>query len=253
MIKLNLESLEEKHKLQLYSYYGNDAVVPFHLRKYGVAKEDITIVPNHRQGIDYIIQNTETVAIDKPNEKCDSSAGRISISRCVSNFLEKELKCSTRLLDGNQTMKTCEPDVLKNYTSSDSIFKHTPVLSEANMLEHFGCMPSCSKNNIKLTMLNKYDRTRDRTSDKSNNYTTTLKLSFYFVDGELDIKEEFYIYDYDNFKADCGGYMGLLLGCSFLSLYHMVADWVTLLVNRKEKYQKYKMKALVTRKENQMK
>ena len=233
VISLNLESLNPRHKVQLYTYYGNDVIVPFELKKYGVAKEEIAILPNHRIGRHYIIQNTETVAIDKPNERCESSAGRISISRCVSSFLENKLGCSTRLLDGNQTMRTCEPDLLKNYTSSDLILNHMPLLSEANMLEYFGCMPSCNKNNIELTTFKAFDRTKNI----SSNHTTSLRLSFYYVDGGYDIKKEFYIYDYDSFKADCGGYMGLLLGCSMLSLYNILADWVTALVNRKDKKQ----------------
>ena len=66
------------------------------------------------------------------------------------------------------------------------------------------------------------------------------------MDGGYDKKEEFYIYDFQSLVADCGGYMGLLLGCSFLSLYKMVEDWVKPLFRREERYQ---MKALVSRKQ----
>ena len=233
MITLDLESLKERVKLQLYAYYGNDAVIPFDLRKYGVAKEEIDILPNHRQGRHYMIQNTEILAIDKPNERCNSSAHRISIAKCVSQFLEKELGCSTRLLDGNQTMRTCAPELLKNYKSSGLILNHMPLLSEANMLEYFGCMPGCNKNNVELTMVRETDRTKGKTGE----YNTTLKLMFNYVDGGYDINEEFYIYDFGSFMGDCGGFMGLLLGCSLLSLYHMVADWVTALMSRNKKHQ----------------
>ena len=106
MIRLNLESLTPSSKIQLYAYYGNDIVVPSDLRQYGVAKEEITISPNHRIGKDYIIKNTEIVAINRTNKDCDPSLERTPIAKCVSNFLENEMNCSTRLLEGNQTIRT---------------------------------------------------------------------------------------------------------------------------------------------------
>ena len=223
MIRLNLESLNPSIPIKLYAYYGNDVVVPSELKQYGVAKEEITIFPNHRMGKDYIIKNTEVVVIDKTNERCNPSADRISISKCVSNFLEKELNCSTRLLEGNQTMETCGPDLLKNYSSSG--LPRMPQLSETLMFQYFGCTPSCSRNEIELTMLNAYDRTKGN--------KTTLKLVFYFMDGGFEVKEEYYLYDYASFLADCGGYMGLLLGYSWLSLYIIISEWISTVCHKK--------------------
>ena len=218
-IRLNLESLDSSAKIHLYAYYGNDVVVPSDLRQYGVAMEEITILPNHRMGRDYIIKNTEVVVIDKPNERCNSSADRISIAKCVSNFYEKELNCSTRLLEGNQTMETCGPDLLQNYSKPGM-----PQLSETIMFQYFGCMPSCFRNEVEFTTLNAYDKTSTK---KSNENRTNLKLVFYFMDGGFEVKEEYYIYDSTSFLADIGGYMGLLLGYSWLSLYLMIAEWIS--------------------------
>ena len=50
------------------------------------------------------------------------------------------------------------------------------------------------------------------------------------MDGTFDVKEEYYIYDKDSFMADCGGYLGLLLGASLLSLYHMISEWISTMV-----------------------
>ena len=61
----------------------------------------------------------------------------------------------------------------------------------------------------------------DRTSklDKTNN---TLALTFYIQDSSYTEEEQYRIYDFNSFIADVGGYMGLLLGSSFLSLYDEV-------------------------------
>ena len=75
-------------------------------------------------------------------------------------------------------------------------------------------------------MLNAYDRTKE----KGKGNETSLKLEFYFMDGSFEVKEEYYIYD--SFLADCGGYMGLLLGYSWLSLYQILADtrWILVIL-----------------------
>ena len=228
-IKLNLESLslneEGLGKIQLYAYYGNDSIIPSDVGQYGVAKDVITFRPNHRSGIEYIIKNSKFEVKDKPsrNKRCNSSADRISISKCVANHLEQELNCSTRLLEGNQTMETCGPDLLKNYSKSLQIHQ----LSEIFIDKTFNCKPSCIRNEVELTRLpNAYDRTKD----KGKGIETSLKLEFYFMDGSYEFKEEYYIYDNDSFLADCGGYMGLLLGYSWLSLYQILAEWISKMV-----------------------
>ena len=42
-----------------------------------------------------------------------------------------------------------------------------------------------------------------------------------------NLNEEYLVYDYNNFIADIGGYLGLLLGHSIFSIYSMSADWIT--------------------------
>ena len=87
--------MNPQHGVQLYAYYEDDAIVPTYLRGYGIAKEDIAVLPNHRLGKDYVVQNTETTAIDKPNERCDPSTDRVPISKCVSSFVEDRMGCAT--------------------------------------------------------------------------------------------------------------------------------------------------------------
>ena len=47
------------------------------------------------------------------------------------------------------------------------------------------------------------------------------------IDDKAYIEEEqYYVYDFDSFFADVGGYMGLLLGSSVLSIYDVVGGWL---------------------------
>ena len=44
------------------------------------------------------------------------------------------------------------------------------------------------------------------------------------TDSSVKVIEEHLLYDWSNFVADIGGYLGLLLGVSVLTLYHWMAD-----------------------------
>ena len=67
-----------------------------------------------------------------------------------------------------------------------------------------------------------------------------MHLDCVMVDNSYNEEEDYVIYDVNSFIADVGGYMGLLLGSSLLSVYMSIEDVVKrILTNaraRKEKY-----------------
>ena len=52
------------------------------------------------------------------------------------------------------------------------------------------------------------------------------RLTFKILDRSYKLEEQYKIYDTESFIADVGGYMGLLLGCSLLSLYKEVEGFL---------------------------
>ena len=50
-------------------------------------------------------------------------------------------------------------------------------------------------------------------------------MMFLFEDGSYQLQEEYVMYDMNDFIADVGGYLGLLLGHSVLSVYFMSVEW----------------------------
>ena len=51
-----------------------------------------------------------------------------------------------------------------------------------------------------------------------------MDLHFAVKDPFMTVMEETPIYDINNFIADVGGYLGLLLGASILAIFDVVAD-----------------------------
>lgn len=51
-------------------------------------------------------------------------------------------------------------------------------------------------------------------------------MIFYFREPVVETRKQVYIYGFVNFVAEVGGYMGLLLGMSLLSIYEWIANGI---------------------------
>ena len=100
------------------------------------------------------------------------------------------------------------------YYYNDSIFTQLNRLDEREIFEKTGCMPGCSKSKIELVP----EYANHMIDDGKN----VAKLQLVYPRGEYDLVEEYYIYNWGSFIADVGGYLGLLLGSSALSMYHII-------------------------------
>ena len=49
---------------------------------------------------------------------------------------------------------------------------------------------------------------------------------------KLHVKKDVLIYDGFNFIADFGGYMGILLGFSILSIFDVISNWIMINMSR---------------------
>ena len=69
-------------------------------------------------------------------------------------------------------------------------------------------------------------------------------FQFFFPSTMYDKRKQYLIYDGTDFVADFGGYLGLLLGSSLLSLYDKVKRWLRVLIiliseKKSIKYKRY--------------
>ena len=87
------------------------------------------------------------------------------------------------------------------------------TLSESDLVNITGCLPSCDRFDISL------ENTPEIRSWPGGNHPT-MTLSFQFEDGSYEVEEEYIVYDTSNFIADVGGYLGLLMGQSILRFYY---------------------------------
>ena len=164
---------------------------------------------NHNQVI-YITKH-HIKALDQPTQRCDGKTPSINTSACIADFIEKQIGCNT-MIQGSQ------------YSTGDRCTAKSDLLALANMAEVFqnadgndihdttGCMFSCEKDH--------YGITAEPVECRMILWgTPEFHLMFKIMERSYREEEEYIIYDKGSFIADVGGYMGLLLGCSLMSLY----------------------------------
>ena len=90
---------------------------------------------------------------------------------------------------------------------------------ESQLYRLTGCIPECSKTKFELKAI----KLKSQVSTRME-----LQIRLLIPIGEHDVIEEYFLYDFDSFIPDVGGYLGLLLGYSLLSMYHTFTQWLTI-------------------------
>ena len=86
-----------------------------------------------------------------------------------------------------------------------------------------GCLSSCENDKFDIELIDKAEVVYPHKSYYGKNYVSIIVS---MRDSSYLEEEQYLIYDFDSFIADVGGYMGLLLGSSFLSLFDEVESYL---------------------------
>ena len=141
----------------------------------------------------------------------------------MAKFIEKELGCTANIIGSlysSGTPCTTKAELL-------AIANVSKILSQANgndLYDMTGCLSPCEKYQYSLAL----DPVKEEPAWGSfvGDPSGQLHLRFIHLDSTYEEKEQYIIYDTNSFIADVGGYMGLLLGSSLLSLYNEIEAFV---------------------------
>ncbi len=99
-------------------------------------------------------------------------------------------------------------------------------MNGSQVYNYTGCRSACRKTEYQISSW---------TEVTSEDYeqVSMLELKLQMHGGRHEVKEEYVIYDFNTFIADVGGFLGLLLGHSLLSVYHFAGDNLKKLNERK--------------------
>ena len=203
--------MEPNSKIYMWVYRKGSGIIPSTTNAYGGDRFNWHIVGKFSSNVKIDIRRSEKDALDKPSQRCDPSEDEPSVSKCVEEqFVEKYLNCSLKRLSSNPMLGICNQTILN---STENMFKRMNRLDEREIFDMTGCMPGCSKS--KFELVTTYQ------DNMIDNDKKVAEFRLYYNRGEYDLWEEYYIYNWGSFIADVGGYLGLLLGSSVLSMYHM--------------------------------
>ena len=197
--------------------------IPNWVRVYG--SHDMLIKPNYYKSyqVKIIISKTHLKALDQPSEPCVEDTNNQNVSACIAKFIDKQIGCKSKIL-GSDSAKKVNCD---NVTQLQSLSKYTYQFQEADantIYKISGCLSSCEKDEYQI----------DKTYTSSTKSPHDTMINFRIMDSSYQEMEQYLLYDLDSFIADVGGFMGLLLGFSVLSIYNEVVD---LLMNKLKPWQ----------------
>ena len=89
-------------------------------------------------------------------------------------------------------------------------------------LDEFGCPLPCSHFTYSINLVRQHKNAFELFTGE--NRTEDYHLYFYYSSLESDVESENLIVDFPNLVANIGGYLGLLLGFSCLTIYLSVLD-----------------------------
>ena len=209
--------MQPNTKIGIYLYRKGNGIIPSFTKVYGAAQVSMVTHENFSSFAKFEIKRSEIIALDKLSQRCDSSRDEPSVSKCVEErFVEKDFNCSLRRLMSNPMLRICNDPTLASL--KELYFHHLltrlDIMDEREIFEITGCMPGCLKSKIQVNT-----RHDNNMIDDGKN---VAELRFVYPRGEYDLVEEYYIYNWGSFIADVGGYLGLLLGSSALSMYHII-------------------------------
>ena len=93
-----------------------------------------------------------------------------------------------------------------------------------------GCLASCNKDEFQAELSEMQVEEEDTWGGWGVTDKRSLKVFVHFLNGRYEEKEQYIIYDSNSMIADIGGYMGLLLGYSLLSIYEIAEQmWMKMM------------------------
>ena len=157
------------------------------------------------------IKKRQVSYLNDKRTPCQSKPRQAEMNTCIQQYIESEIGCQLPWNNASSSSACTESHQYQEFlTTYDKIAK----LSERSIAERTGCLPSCQRNEFTVKILNRIENPSD-----TRGYYTGY---FYYASGRYMKKSHHYEYDLFDLLADVGGYMGLLVGYSLLSVYDSI-------------------------------
>ena len=187
---------------------------------------------------DIYITKSHVKAIDQPTRPCTNEASSLTTSNCLANFIESKLGCTPNIL-GSQYPNGLPCNTRSQLLDLANLTTQFQEADEREVFEMTGCLSACEKDLYRVSA----DPIKKEFASSSNSNPfmavrtkCEYHVKFKIMDRSYEEEEQYVIYDTDSFFADVGGFMGLLLGTSLMSIYKDLEDLLKKAIRRSTRY-----------------
>ena len=171
------------------------------------------------------IKKTRRKYLNRPSLPCTKSLNP-NATACIIEYIQGKIGCSAKIqgLEPSRAPSCTTKQQFKDYMM---LSKKLQYADDAKVYDMTGCLSSCEKDKFEIALTDRHDviKQSQRYQEMYNVRVdphrgfNTLDVFISIRESSYTEEEQYYIYDWNSFVADVGGYMGLIIGCSFLSLY----------------------------------
>ena len=163
--------------------------------------------------------------MDKPSERCATDKRKPNTRSCIVRHYEEQLGCSINMNGGGSTgMAPCTSK--EGYNAMRNMTKILDEAESNTIYSLTGCLASCQRDDYQQIDSSFKVLERAQSTILGGLFGQTkkdkiieLELKFRITRSSYEEEEQYVIYDFNSFIGDVGGFLGLLLGYSVLSLY----------------------------------
>ena len=140
----------------------------------------------------------------------------------IQELFKDKLICKSALIHGlnlSQKVPFCSDNATSRNITRDAI---EIFVNRVQNLDEFGCPLPCSHSTYSINLIRQHNNVLELFTGESR--SGDYFLYFYYSSLESSVESENLIYDFPNLVANIGGYLGLLLGSSCLTIYLFVLD-----------------------------
>lgn len=207
---------EKQHVTSFFAIL--QAFVPNEVKLFGTGHKSVSKRENLKCGIyqlhkDIFITKTHIKALDQPSRPCTSQTTNPDTTTCIAKFIEGQIGCSPDI-DGSQYPEGIPCDTKSHLQALANITRVFQNADESEIYKMTGCLSACEKDQYSLNA-DQWEKVYQGFGSQCE-----YRIRFKIMDRTYEEQEHYVIYDTDSFFADVGGFMGLLLGSSLLSLYN---------------------------------
>lgn len=155
--------------------------------------------------------------LNRPPDKPCNPLNDENVHLCLRNYTLQEVGCAPPWeTEALKTMRLCDTrEDYKRFTKITRVFGSNEALLD-NVVKMTGCQVNCRTTKYKATRL------WNMQQNYFNYHKWSCKAKYIFslalTEQETEVQAEVVTYDENNFIADTGGFLGLLLGISAMDI-----------------------------------